>query len=62
MAKHFIHKMAKMGGLENKQILDLTAELSDMNIENDLKRQVEGYEDIQGYEARSGIPGQGTKD
>ena len=40
MAKHFIHKMAKMGGLENKQILDLTAELSDMNIENDLKRQV----------------------
>ena len=29
-----------MGDLENKQIIDLTAELSDMTIENELKRQV----------------------
>ncbi|MCJ1484317.1 hypothetical protein MMC06_004486 [Schaereria dolodes] len=32
--------MAKVGGLASKQILDLTAELSNMNIENDLRRQV----------------------
>ena len=40
MAKHYIHPFAKMGGLENKTILDLTADLTDMTIENDLKRQV----------------------
>ncbi|KAI4143781.1 MAG: hypothetical protein LQ340_006874 [Diploschistes diacapsis] len=40
MAKHSIHLTAKMGSLENKTILDLTAELTDMTIENDLKRQI----------------------
>ena len=40
MAKHYIHKTAKMGSLENKQIVELNAELTDMTIENELKRQI----------------------
>jgi len=40
MARLYIHPTAKVGSLANKQILDLTAELSNMTIENDLKRQL----------------------
>ena len=32
--------MAKVGALANKQIQDMTAELSNMTIENDLRRKV----------------------
>ena len=40
MARYYIHPTAKVGTLANKQILDLNAELSTMNIENDLRRQL----------------------
>ena len=40
MARLHIHPTAKVGSLGNKQILDLTAELSNMTIENDLRRQL----------------------
>lgn len=40
MARHHIHPFAKVGELVNKQVLDLTAALSNMKIENDLRRQI----------------------
>ncbi|MCJ1243887.1 hypothetical protein MMC30_001084 [Trapelia coarctata] len=40
MARLYIHPTAKVGSLANKQILELTAELSNLTIENDLKRQL----------------------
>jgi small subunit ribosomal protein S13 len=40
MAKHYIHPTAKMSTLENKQIIDLTADLTGMKIENELRREV----------------------
>lgn len=40
MARYYIHPTAKVGSLANKQVLDLNAELSTMNIENDLRRQL----------------------
>ena len=40
MARFYIHPTAKIGSLASKQVLDLTAELSKMNIENDLRRQL----------------------
>lgn len=40
MARHHIHPFARVGELANKQVLDLTAALSNMKIENDLRRQI----------------------
>ena len=40
MARFYIHKMAKIGSLNNKQINDMAAELSTMKLENDLRRQL----------------------
>ncbi|KAA6407402.1 MAG: 30S ribosomal S13 [Lasallia pustulata] len=40
MARFHIHPTAKVGSLANKQVLDLTGELSSMTIENDLRRQL----------------------
>ncbi|KAL1858474.1 hypothetical protein Plec18167_006996 [Paecilomyces lecythidis] len=40
MSRFFIHPTAKVGELANKQVLDLTAALSEMKIENDLRRQI----------------------
>jgi small subunit ribosomal protein S13 len=40
LARYHIHPTCKVGELANKQVLDLTAALSDMKIENDLRRQV----------------------
>ncbi|KAI9851706.1 MAG: hypothetical protein M1838_003044 [Thelocarpon superellum] len=40
MARFHIHRTAHVGALANKQIQDLTAELSNMTIENDLRRKV----------------------
>ncbi|KAL2867963.1 mitochondrial 37S ribosomal protein uS13m [Aspergillus lucknowensis] len=44
LARFHIHPTCKVGELANKQVLDLTAALSDMKIENDLRRQI--LEDI----------------
>ncbi|EEH37819.2 30S ribosomal protein S13 [Paracoccidioides lutzii Pb01] len=40
MARFYVHETAKIGDLGNKQILSLTAALSEMKIENDLRRQI----------------------
>ncbi|KAJ5445280.1 Ribosomal protein S13 [Penicillium cf. griseofulvum] len=40
MARFNIHPTCRVGELANKQVLDLTAVLSDMKIENDLRREV----------------------
>ncbi|KAI9753749.1 MAG: hypothetical protein M1815_006015 [Lichina confinis] len=40
MARYHIHPTARVGSLGNKQIVDLTASLSSMTIENDLRRRV----------------------
>jgi small subunit ribosomal protein S13 len=41
MAKFHIHPWAKVGSLKNATVMDLTAELSNMKIENDLRREVQ---------------------
>lgn len=41
MAKFHIHPWAKVGGLKNATVMDLTAELSTMKIENDARREVQ---------------------
>lgn len=40
MAKFHIHPWTRVGSLKNATVLDLTAELSNMKIENDLRREV----------------------
>ncbi|KAL4798926.1 hypothetical protein BDV19DRAFT_356423 [Aspergillus venezuelensis] len=40
LSRFHIHERCKVGDLANKQVLDLTAALSDMKIENDLRRTV----------------------
>ena len=40
MARFYIHPTCKVAQLANKQVLDLTAALSEMRIENDLRRKV----------------------
>ncbi|KAI9036953.1 mitochondrial 37S ribosomal protein uS13m [Aspergillus affinis] len=40
LARFHIHPTCKVSELANKQVLDLTAALSDMKIENDLRRNV----------------------
>ena len=40
MARFYIHPTCKVRELGSKQVLDLTAALSEMKIENDLRRQV----------------------
>lgn len=40
MARFHIHPTCRVGELANKQVLDLTAALSEMKIENDLRRQI----------------------
>ncbi|CAO1596584.1 MAG: hypothetical protein LQ349_005538 [Xanthoria aureola] len=41
MSKLYIHDTARVGSLADKQVLDLTAELSNMTIENDLRRKLQ---------------------
>lgn len=41
MARYHIHPWAKVGSLKNATVMDLTAELSNMKIENDLRREVQ---------------------
>ncbi|KAJ5973574.1 37S ribosomal protein SWS2, partial [Penicillium waksmanii] len=40
LARFNIHPTCRVGELANKQVLDMTAVLSDMKIENDLRREV----------------------
>lgn len=40
MSRFNIHPTCRIGELANKQVLDLTAVLSEMKIENDLRREV----------------------
>lgn len=41
MARHHIHPWAKVGALKSATVMDLTAELSTMKIENDARREVQ---------------------
>ncbi|KAM5342718.1 hypothetical protein ACJ41O_013684 [Fusarium nematophilum] len=41
MAKYSIHKLAKVGSLAPRTVTSLTAELSQMTIETDARRQVQ---------------------
>lgn len=41
MARHHIHPTAQIGTLGDRQVTDLTAELSTMKIENDLRRTLQ---------------------
>jgi len=41
MARLYIHPTAKIGTLAARQITDLTAELSNMKLENDLRREMQ---------------------
>lgn len=42
MARFHIHKTARIGGLGDGQINGLATDLSNMTIDNDLKRQITG--------------------
>ncbi len=68
MAKFYIHPWAKVGSLKNATVMDLTAELANMKIENDLRRQVQDdirrLRDIGTYRGRRhamGLPVRGQK-
>ncbi|MCJ1306279.1 hypothetical protein MMC08_009099 [Hypocenomyce scalaris] len=68
MARFHIHPTAKVGSLANKQVLDLTAELSSMTIENDLRRQlrdnIKRLRDMGSYRGRRhalGLPVRGQR-
>ncbi|KAF2280885.1 30S ribosomal protein S13 [Westerdykella ornata] len=41
LARHHIHPWAKVGSLKNPTVLALTADLTSMKIENDLRREVQ---------------------
>ena len=41
MARFHIHPWARVGSLKNSTVLELTAELTGMRIENDLRREVQ---------------------
>jgi len=40
MARHHIHDTAVIGDLSNQKLLDVTAELTTMKIENDKRREI----------------------
>ncbi|KAL1958748.1 hypothetical protein VTO42DRAFT_3867 [Malbranchea cinnamomea] len=40
MARYHIHPTATIGELANRQVLDLTTALTNMKIENDLRREI----------------------
>lgn len=68
MAKFYIHPWAKVGSLKNATVMDLTAELANMKIENDLRRQVQDdirrLRDMGTYRGRRhamGLPVRGQK-
>ncbi|KAI9880405.1 MAG: hypothetical protein M1830_003445 [Pleopsidium flavum] len=68
MAHFHIHPTAKVGGLADKQVQDLTAELSNMTIENDLRRRlrdnIRRLRDMGSYRGRRhamGLPVRGQR-
>jgi small subunit ribosomal protein S13 len=70
MARHCIHETAKVGSLSSSKLLDLTAELTTMKIENDKRREIQDnikrLRDMGTYRGRRhamGLPvrGQNTK-
>jgi small subunit ribosomal protein S13 len=70
MARHHIHETAKIGSLANQKLLDITAELTTMRIENDKRREIRDnialLRDMGTYRGRRhamGLPvrGQNTK-
>lgn len=70
MAKHCIHETSSLGALSNQKVLDLTAEMTGMKLESDLKREVRGnilrLKDMGTYRGKRhamGLParGQNTK-
>ncbi|MCJ1229980.1 hypothetical protein MMC12_006651 [Toensbergia leucococca] len=68
LAHNHIHPTARLGSLAPKQILELTAELSHLTIENDLRRQVTDnirrLKDMGSYRGRrhaQGLPVRGQK-
>lgn len=68
MAKLHIHPWAKVGSLKNSTVMDLTAELSTMKIENDARREVQEnirrLKDMGSYRGRRhamGLPVRGQR-
>lgn len=68
MARFHIHPWAKVGTLKNTTVMDLTAELSNMKIENDLRREVQDnirrLRDMGSYRGRRhamGLPVRGQR-
>jgi small subunit ribosomal protein S13 len=68
MARFHIQPWAKVGTLKNSTVLDLTAELSEMKIENDLRREVQDnirrLKDMGSYRGRRhamGLPVRGQR-
>ncbi|KAF2794956.1 30S ribosomal protein S13 [Melanomma pulvis-pyrius CBS 109.77] len=68
MARFHIHPWAKVGALKNSTVLELTAELTTMKIENDLRREVQDnirrLKDMGTYRGRRhamGLPVRGQK-
>ncbi|PSN60652.1 30S ribosomal protein S13 [Corynespora cassiicola Philippines] len=68
MARHFIYPWAKVGALKNSEVLNLTADLSTMKIENDLRREVQEnirrMKDMGSYRGRRhamGLPVRGQR-
>ena len=68
MARFHLHPMAKVGSLNNKQVLDLNAELSQMNIENELRRElrdnIRRLRDMKSYRGQrhaQGLPVRGQR-
>ncbi|KAF2749896.1 30S ribosomal protein S13 [Sporormia fimetaria CBS 119925] len=70
MARHYIHPWAKVGSLKNNTLMNLTADLTSMKIENDLRREVQEnirrLKDMGAYRGRRhamGLPvrGQNTR-
>jgi hypothetical protein len=68
MARYHIHPWAKVGSLKNSTVMDLTAELSEMKIENDLRREVQDnirrLKDMGAYRGRRhamGLPVRGQR-
>lgn len=61
MARLHLHPMAKVGSLGNKEVQDITAVLSNMTIENDLRRKlrenIQRLRDMGAYRGRRHVMG-----
>ena len=68
LARLHIHPTARLGSLSNQAVLDITAELSSMKIENDLRRElvdnIKRLRDMGAYRGRRhamGLPVRGQR-